>query len=70
MIRRIAVSENVDGWKNKPEELLAFIIEQIWRAGINPEDTLCWNAKDGVITISSLEKTIEKRRKEILDRKK
>lgn len=51
MLRSVTVGETVDDWTENPSKLIAFLIEQLWRAGIKPDDAFSYRATDGVVEI-------------------
>lgn len=67
MIRPVLVKEDVDRWKSNPQELIAYMLELLWKADIKPSDSLSWSAKDGKITIMTHKKMIEEAKKKRVD---
>jgi len=56
MLAPVTVEDLVEEWQQNQDKLLAFMLEKIWRAGMKPDDSLCWLAEDGIIKISTHEK--------------
>jgi len=58
-LSKVTVKEIVSDWTANPKGLLAWILELIWEAGISPDDSITWLAKDKKITIQIWNSIIE-----------
>jgi hypothetical protein len=50
-IQRVTVEDTVKEWIENPEKLLAFIQHLLWKARINPDDSLIWRTSKGKIEL-------------------
>ena len=50
-IQQVTVEDTIDEWIENPQKLLAFVLQLLWKAQINPNDSLIWRTSKGKIEL-------------------